>query len=308
MYSRTFRSKVVGSSFTLPVMAVVTSLLWLLSGSADQWRWITLALTALTTYIVVELNNRHALLRIRSRLVSSVFLLFMAASPFLHTHWQAAALMFTFALSYAMLFQTYQRVRAEGYVFHAFLFLGLGSLWFPPMAVMALLYFFSMLFQLRNFTWRTWVAGLLGIAVPYWFYVAYAIYRGQFLSAFDYLQPWLCWERPAYGAVSQQQWVALGVVGFFALVSLVHFFRTAYNDKIRTRMLFYVVVTQECALAAGVAALPHYVDIWLALLLLNSSILIAHYYALARGRFFDFWFNLSLLAVIAWGVYNYLQL
>ena len=115
----------MGSSFTLPVMAVVTSLLWLLTGPADQWRWLTLALTALTTYIVVELNNRHALLRIRSRLVSSAFLLFMAASPFLHTHWQAAALMFAFALSYAMLFQTYQRVRAEGYVFHAFLFLGL---------------------------------------------------------------------------------------------------------------------------------------------------------------------------------------
>ena len=77
----------MGSSFTLPVMAVVTSLLWLLSGSADQWRWLTLALTALTTYIVVELNNRHALLRIRSRLVSSVFLLFMAASPFLRPPW-----------------------------------------------------------------------------------------------------------------------------------------------------------------------------------------------------------------------------
>ena len=40
----------------------------------------------------------------------------------------------------------------------------------------------------------------------------------------------------------------------------------------------------------------------------NASLLLAHYYALAKGRFFDSWFNLSLAAWIALGLYNYLNL
>ena len=71
------------------------------------------------------------------------------------------------------------------------------------------------------------------------------------------------------------------------------------------RRLFYVVVTQQLALTAGVALLPAHLDVLLALLILNSSLLAGHYYAVGKGRFFDAWFNVSLLLVVALGVVNY---
>ena len=46
----------------------------------------------------------------------------------------------------------------------------------------------------------------------------------------------------------------------------------------------------------------------LSLFVFNASLLLAHYYALAKGRFFDSWFNLSLAAWIALGLYSYLNL
>ena len=91
-------------------------------------------------------------------------------------------------------------------------------------------------------------------------------------------------------------------------MALIHFFHTAYNDKIRTRMLFYVVVAQQAVFTAGLFLLPEHLYYHLPLFLFNSSLLIAHYYALAKGRFFDSWFNLSLAAWIALGLYNYLNL
>lgn len=305
MYSHSFRSKVVSGSFTLPVMAIATLLLWPARGAFDWTMWVGLLLTGCTTYVVMELNNRFALLRIRSRLVSSTYLLFMAVMPALHAWHPRQLCTLCFALSYAMLFSVYQRVRAEGYVFHAFLFMGAGSMLFPPMLVLAFLFYFSLIFQLRNFGWRIFMAGLLGLLVPYWFRLAYALTTHTLATSFDFLLAYTRYEVPDYGSVSWLQWTNVGVVGLLGWLGLCHFLRTAYNDKIRTRMLFYVVVTQQLALTAGVALLPAHLDVLFALLILNSSLLAGHYYAVGKGRFFDAWFNVSLLLVVALGVVNY---
>lgn len=175
MHSHSLRDTVVQGTLTLPVAALATLALWMLPDATDARLWGGLAATGLTTYVIMELNTRHALLRIRSRMMSTTYLALMLACPFLHEWSAGAGVAACFALSYAALFASYQQARAEGYVFHAFLFAGLGSLAFPPLLAVAAGYYFSMLFQLRNLTGRTFLAGLLGLALPYWLYAAYAI-------------------------------------------------------------------------------------------------------------------------------------
>jgi len=150
------------------------------------------------------------------------------------------------------------------------------------------------------------MAGLLGLSVPYWFYTAYAIWESRLDTAFLYLKQWFTFQLPDYTQLSPSQWVTAGALAVLSLFAFVHFFHTAYNDKIRTRMFFYVISTQEIALAAGLALLPQYYNEQLALLALNSSPLLAHYYALAKGRFADIWFCLSVLILVCVGVFNYL--
>ena len=88
-------------------MAIATLLLWPARGAFDWTMWVGLLLTGCTTYVVMELNNRFALLRIRSRLVSSTYLLFMAVMPALHAWHPRQLCTLCFALSYAMLFSVY---------------------------------------------------------------------------------------------------------------------------------------------------------------------------------------------------------
>lgn len=305
MYSHSFRNSVVSSTLTLPVAAVGVLVLWMLPAVADGLLWGGLAVTGLTTYVVMELNARNALLRIRSRLMSVTYLVLMLVCPFLHGWSPAALSALCFALGHATLFASYQQTRPEAYVFHTFLFAGIGSLAFPPLLVVAVGYYFSMLFQLRNLTGRSFVAGLLGLLLPYWLHAAHAIWHNRLDTAFLPLLEQLRPRIPDYASVPAGRWVTLGVVGFFALLAFIHFFHTAYNDKIRTRMMFYVIATQEVLLAAGFGLLPHCFDALLRLFLVNSSLLIAHYFALGRGRFFNAWFNVSLLLLAALGVYNY---
>lgn len=308
MYHQSLRTRIAGSTLTLPVAATVTLLAWLLPYNADTGQWVGLTITALATYSLVELNNRFALLRIRSRMVSTCFLMFMAVCPALHGEWLVLLSPLLFVLSYFMLFASYQDTHSQGYIFHAFLFVGAASMFYPPMLVVAFLFYFSMIFQLRNFTWRTLMAGLLGLAVPYWLYAAYAIWQNKLDTAFLYLGEWTVFQVPDYSLLSLSQWVTAGTLVVLSLFAFVHFFHTAYNDKIRTRMLFYVIATQEVALVAGLALLPQHFNEQLALLMLNSAPLLAHYYALAKGKFADVWFFLSIIALLGVGVFNYLLL
>lgn len=133
-------------------MAVLTLVLWVLPGMADSTLWGGLAITMLTAYLIMELNNRNALLRIRSRMMSTTFLFMMLVCPTLHC-WNIDALTVVCLIAaYFTLFASYQKYRCEGYIFHAFLFVSLGSMAFPPMLVLALAFYVSMLFQLRNLT------------------------------------------------------------------------------------------------------------------------------------------------------------
>lgn len=308
MSTHTLHHHIVTGSLTLPLSVVLTLVAWLLPGTGDSLLWGGAAVTLLTAYMVMELNNRFSLIRIRSRLMSSLFLWLMLACPMLHL-WSADAVsVVCLAGCYFMLFSSYQQIRPEGHVFYAFLLTGIGSLFFPPMLVLAAGHYTSMIFLLRCMNGRSFAAGLLGLALPYGAVAGYAIWQNRLDTAFDHLQGWLSLSVQDYAQITLWQLVMAAFVAVYALLGVIHLLRTAYNDKIRTRMLLYVITAQELLLLVLLCLLPAHFEAMMRLFILNSTPLIAHYFALARGRFFKTWFYVSLLALTALAVFNYLCL
>ena len=80
-----FRNRTAKSMLTLPLVAVVAGVVWLLPDPRSVWLWGGFAIVCALTYTLRELNNRSQLLRIRSRLVSATFLALFAALPDLHS-------------------------------------------------------------------------------------------------------------------------------------------------------------------------------------------------------------------------------
>ena len=190
MKEHRFRNRVAEGSLTLPVMSAVTFFGWLLSVSLiDVAAWLTLAIVALMTYAFVECNNQCQLLRIRSRMVSASFLAFVSAIPALHAsswHWLPAA---SLLLSCFVAFKGYGRFQPQGWVFHAFLFLGIGSIVFPPMLLLVPFFLFSCSHQLRILTGKAFVAALLGLLLPYWVYGTFCL-----LTGFDVSRLFSAWH------------------------------------------------------------------------------------------------------------------
>lgn len=294
---QTFRNKMATSTFTLPVVSVLTFIVWVTDAAGSRAMWISLLFAALTAYALAEWNNRYGLLRIRSRFVSTSFLLLMCASPFLHTAAESLAPALCLAVSYLLLFACYQQPRSQGKVFHAFLSTGIATMLTPVAWLLVAPQYIFMTFQLRCLTWRTFVAGLLGLAVPYWCSFVWSVFTGDLATAAlafaDNISgachaPLLA--MPHYALLSLPEKVVGIYLAALSVIGIFHYFRTSYNDRIRVRMFFHSIIINEIFLLAAAFMLPQHFAWTFPLLLVNSAPLIAHYWTLARGRGIEIWF------------------
>ena len=308
MRDNSFRIRIATGAFTLPVMAGIAILLWLIPDLGNLGLWMGLAIVGLTTFLLAELNNRNALLRIRSRMMGATYLALLAACPELHGWSFSMVPMVCLVLSYFQLFAAYQKPHAEGEVFRAYMFLGIASWFYPLLLFIAPLLYFCLLIQLRVLTWRTFFAGLMGLMVPYWFYAGWAIWNDVLNTAFLPFADAFHLNAPDYHSVPMGVVVLLIYTSLLALLSVFHFTRTAYNDKIRTRMFYYVIICMEIVLLLACLFQPQHYHVLLLLLIANSAPLIAHYLALGKGKIMNYLFDLSLIVLGVLTIFNYFDL
>lgn len=307
MRERGLRYNIATGTATLPVALALLVAAWLPSalrgdGGAVQ-EWGGLVATVAMALCLTELNNRNSLLRVRSRMVATTFAVLCAAMTFLRPlSWQCLPPACLIA-AYYVLFLSYLNYRPQGSVFHAFLFLGIGALVFPQMLLLGILFLYCMLVQLRSFTPRSFFAALIGAALPLLLREAWLLMQGV-PSALPAMWAELsAWPDPRDLAAltralpDEIRLISAALVIFASLVAMIHFWRTKFNDKIRTRMLYYIFMIVEIGLILLMVALPAKFDQLLRLLLVNSSPLIAHHLTLAHGRVADVYFLLLLLAV-----------
>lgn len=309
MRDRTLRKQISESWLTLPVVAIVAALFWVLPDAQDLFLWGGVALAGLMAYILVEWNNSFQLLRIRSQMISVTFLVLMAMFPQGHLFSLEVLPTLCLLLNYVVLFRAYGLYEPQGVVFHAFLFLSIGSLIEPLLLLLVPFLFFSIQVQLRALTARSLGAGFIGWILPYWFYIPYLLWTEVFSVVV--VREWsqsLIPTLPNYAAVPLPHWIGLGIISLLALISILHFVRTSYNDKIRTRQYFYLLLVQELPIFLLAVAFPDRANIFIPLLLLNSTPFIAHYFALAKGRGMNLWFSFWMLLLLGYGISHHFNL
>jgi hypothetical protein len=306
------QNKVAGSELTLPFCAFVAVILWWLPECAFSVRnLLGLVVCVLTTYVVMETNTRHHIIRIRTRMMSCVWLVFAAILPFMHPLGEPIIAAGLLCVSYYLLFRCYQKHRPQLNVFHAFLMLGIGGFFAPIMLLMAIPYYIYLIVFLRSLTRKAFWAGIIGLTVPYWCYGVWKIIIQK-----SSLELWTT-DGGQWFDVSPLQLltiqlsdcdiVKLSTFAFIALlgiVSIIHYLRTNYDDKIRVRMILYIYMSQTLLLMAYMLLLPSHYETTLALLVASASPLIAHYFALSKGILNTIFFVLSVLLTVCVAVLN----
>lgn len=308
MVHNKFQNKVAESEVTLPFCCLLATILWWWpqqSFALDNiLGWV---LCAITTYICMETNGVQHIIRIRTRMMACVWLMLATSLAFMHT-WGAPALCAVcMAMSYYLLFRCYQLYDSTVWIYHSFLFLGLGSIFSSVMLFMGILYYIYLIGFLRTLTWRGFWAGILGMATPYWCWAVWCIFTDrtdiiqEFFTSHFVWQP-LSWQALANLPVASL--VSMGIVCLFSLVGMIHYLQTKYNDKIRVRMILYIYTIQVFLLILYLLLQPDQYQTTMALLVVSVSPLIAHYFSLTGSWISNTFFILSLLLCGVMVYYN----
>lgn len=303
-HRNTLRHTIVQSDLTFVMSLLLTTCVWLHHHWSDNNFWLTYILLAVTSYILLETNTRCHLLRVRSRMVSSTYLILLTSLPALHSTPSVfvAPLCMTFAN--LLLFSRFEDSKASGTVFYAFLLIGIALLMFPPLVLLLPAVWFCSSFHLRVLTPRAWMASLMGLALPHLYYITYALYAHTYTPTHwtQYL------ATPSWTIPEVPVCIHVGMFILLFAWSTIHFRSNSYRDTMRTRMFFSVFLGESLFI------LPLFIvcsDQWQQVTALHVALaapLIAHYFALAEGKWHNFWCFFWAGIVLTLAILNYAHL
>jgi len=324
-------NRIAESVLTLPFCVGITAFLWCfpLLGrdpevkALNLWYWELelpmlwvrflggLLVALITAAVISETNNAQQIIRIRTRLMSSFWLLFIVCLPEIHPCVPFLLCALAYALALMLLFRLWQTDMPVLPVFHCMLCLSLGSLFWFPLIFLSLPFFAHILGIVRSFSWRSFWAGLVGLLLPYWLWFLWGIWSESFKPLKDHLleirtltlptlQDYLEWPVGMQGV-----WALLTVT---ALVGFVHYLMTSYNDKLRVRSLLRIYLIESLLLQTLLFFQPRSWSVVLPMLIVASTPFIAHLFALTRNRLTGLFFwmvSFSWLALVVlqlWGI------
>ena len=186
-------------------------------------------------YFLIEFNNVYNIIRMRASVQTSLYFLLITACPAMHLLYPGDIASAGFLVSLYFLFRSYHKGRASSDIFFAFVFLSIGTLFFPQMVYFAPLWWIGLI-KFQSLSARSLCASILGFSLPYWFLFGHAFFYQKMelfyqpfiemanLRPIDYRSQLPLWEM-----------VTLGYLFISTLASTVHYAMKGYQDKIQTR-------------------------------------------------------------------------
>jgi len=290
------QNKVAESRLTLPAMSVYAGVVWFLAGLIGQQLWMQLACFVITTFLMVELNNGNALIRIYSRMVSSSFLALSCAASYLFPLLGTQLVTLCFVAMYVILFRCYQDKQSPGWTFYAFLVMSMASLVFPQLLYYVPLLWLLMAVQLYSMSWRTFLASVIGLLTPYWVAACYFAYTVATMGDSDafakamqlpkaHLMQLLTFSVPPYyGGVTLVQALLYAFVVLLAITGMIHFLRNSIDDKIRIRQFYGCFMVVDAFTLTFLALQPQHYAMLMPIAIVSTAPLTGHFLALTHTK------------------------
>ena len=302
---KSFQNKVATSRFSLPVTATLAALVWVAVGLMVGNIWVELAFSIISTLLMVEMNNRNALMRTYSRMVSCSFLALITMATLPHPSLRASIVTMCFIAFYLIIWNGYQDKFSTGWTFYAFFCIGLASTVFIQTLYYLPVLWLLMTFFTNSFNIRTFFASLIGVAAPYWFSAGYYVYTGNIEGLLAHFMEFVNYhELFTYSQITDHQLVNFAFIILLAAIGMIHFMRTSYADKIRTRMIYESFMMMNSVTLAFLVLQPQHDRELGGIMIVNTAPLIAHFITFTRGKIANISFIGILVALVLILLFN----
>lgn len=295
----------------LPIAMVVAVVLWLIFSPLNTETAVGLGLSVVTTLVLGFLNNAYQLLRIRCLTISSLFILLTAICAPIHG-WAIEQMVcgLLFLIYMTGLMTSYQASRPQVGTFMAMTSLSALTM-FVPMAIWLVpVSLIVTAATLQTLTLRTLLAMLFGLLLPYELWIGWHFYQGGLMAELNtWSEAILAIRVPAIeSGTTWQGWLSdtmlnmpamlMLLLVLFGLVSIVHFFRTSFNDKIRTRMFHIAFILHWIVLAVLLLFSCGSTSPLVVMLLVCGSPGLARYLVFSKGWVANIFFCIFVLSCL----------
>lgn len=308
-YRNSFQRAIVASKFTLPSVAIFSTIMWALTYSFNAytldacqqahglWYIMPEALTTgvpslvmgfvactLAVYLMAEFNNKFVLLRISSRMLSTLLGVLLTACAFIHQFQLAHIVLLLTLATYFPFFDSYQNHNSMPQIFIAYLLIGISSLFFPKYLFLVPIYWVGQI-VLRSFTLRTFGASVFGCILPYWLFFGTAFVNDELGTTLEHFTGCLSFAAPDFSQWTLNQNLMVLFTLILAAFGIVDFYNNSYKDKTKARITYNVVVIFVIAsFLFLILDTSHFNEIF-PIVLINTAIISGHHLAQSSSRF-----------------------
>ena len=141
------------------------------------------------------------------------------------------------------------------------------SAFLPPLPVLI------MRVNLLSMSLRNFVASLLGIILPYWFYTAYLAMRDDLMTFIDHFCELSVFGKPFdLTILTPNRIILLVYVLLCGLIGIIHFLEQKRSDSIRTRLFYQVSSTSSLLQQPFFSWQPQHYDALIGVLMLPQHL------------------------------------
>ena len=266
--------------------------------------WATLLLHIGISLTLLRINYLFTIIRSRTVLPSVFFLLMTTSSPMFYTEWKGSLAVAGAMICMINLFNSYQKPESQINALNIGLILTLCSfLWAPILYLFPLFWCGFYNFQSLNF--KTFFASIVGVIVIWLFVFVWSVYNGgiqafiETISGFESifeLHP-LSWNL--------REWIVFGFVLLLLIVSGVNIFLAGISEKIRTETYLKNLFLASICIAT-IMILQSEWDVWILLVYLPVSFILAHFFTLSSHKITSWTLNFFILfffGIYIWRVF-----
>jgi len=259
---------------------------------------ISLLLVVVLAFIIQILNDKHTLIRVRTKLPGPLFVIIVAGFAQLHTFHPVypAALFLLFAIY--NLFETLEKSKPYSNIFNAGFFLGVGTLFYLNLAIFLPAFLIGTIILSNERNWRGWIIMLIGFVVPLLFAYSYTILTEQTAEMLAIIQKNV-YTPVNHFRINIPQYVLLLILVLLTIAGSIKIIQQYDTKKVSTRKYFTVFSLLFISSIISFAFIPVTSQEMLVLMAIPITYLISNFFVFMKSKFWsEFLFSLLLAIVI----------
>lgn len=302
---RRWKDRIIDSRATLPVSIALALCGWIATHALffdmKISAWMLYIVYAVVGYLLFEFNTNFAFIKAKSPIQISFFLLLIACFPKLATdNYQLSTIGILIALFF--LFRSYQEKISVNKLFYSFVFLSISSLLQPYYAWLIPIFWIGAS-QFLSLNVRSFAASIVGILLPYWLLWCFC-YLQDTLSVFYSRISSIINFQPFKLIPTISEQIGLGYLLLLLLVATIYHHLHKYSEKLRTRSYISFLIGLGMILIIACCFQVGLYSQLLPILISIISLIVGHFFSVARGRMVNLYFIFVLVSIISLYLYN----